>query len=204
MATDRPAGTYGCPVATEAGSVTLNFLDGEGSTAAFGNRIAPRNPKRRAAAADHHAATPRKSLRGIASGSSRDRAVCVGLASVVMRSSTRFESSLVPWQWRRQGNDPRKARSECSDPHPSRSPNWFPSPRFHPTEIPQGRPSPPFGSGRREGQSLSKAWGKHRHIRHTGCNGSHRKRVSRRNRGSARLPASLLLFRGIFQPALSG
>src|SRR3990170_324681 len=101
MATDRPAGTYGRPEASEAGSATLNFFDGEGSTAAFGKRIAPRNPKRRAAAADHQAARPRKSLRGIASGSSRDRPVCVGLASVVLSSSTRFENLPVPWQWRR-------------------------------------------------------------------------------------------------------
>src|SRR5689334_24787836 len=123
MATERPIGRYGCADGSDGGSVTLNFYAGEGSTAAFGNRIAPKKPKSSADAADHHAARARKSRRGIAWGSRREPLVCVDFGAVVMRSSTRFESSRAPWRWRQQGNAPRKARSECNGPRLSELPN---------------------------------------------------------------------------------
>jgi hypothetical protein len=91
-ATERPAGIYACPEASEAGSLTRNRLEGEGNTAAFGRRIAPKNANSSAAAADHQAASPRKSRRGIIAGSRRDRGTAAGFGSVVMYSSTPFEN----------------------------------------------------------------------------------------------------------------
>src|SRR6476660_5773250 len=99
IATERPTGKYGCSIGSDGGSVILNFFAGEGSTAAFGNRIAPKKPKSNAAAADHQAARPRKSRRGIASASRRERLLCADVGSVVMRPSTRFESLPAPWRW---------------------------------------------------------------------------------------------------------
>jgi hypothetical protein len=46
--------------------------DGEGTTAARGSRMAPSRPNASVAIADHNAASPRKSRRGIGSGSSRE------------------------------------------------------------------------------------------------------------------------------------
>src|SRR3972149_1264377 len=98
----------GWPAANDSGKLILNFFDGEGSTAAFVKRIEPRKLKSNAAPADHHAAKPRKSRRGIASGSRRDRALSVGLASMVMGSSIPCESSLAPWRLRRRDSERRR------------------------------------------------------------------------------------------------
>jgi hypothetical protein len=85
----------GCPASREAGSLTRNLFDGEGSTAAFGKRMAPRNPNSSAAAADHQAVSPRKSRRGISSGSKRER-VGVGLGSVTIEPSFCCCASRLP------------------------------------------------------------------------------------------------------------
>jgi hypothetical protein len=64
-----------CPGASDSGSVTLNFFEGDDSTAALGNRIMPSSPEPKAAAAAQSAERPRKSRLVIGSGSSRERTV---------------------------------------------------------------------------------------------------------------------------------
>jgi hypothetical protein len=71
-ATDRPGGTKALPAANASGSVTVNFFEGDESTAALGNRNIPIAEKSSAEAVAHSAASPRKSRRGTGSGSRRD------------------------------------------------------------------------------------------------------------------------------------
>src|SRR3989304_4324494 len=84
-ATERPAGRNGLLGSSDSGSDTRKRFEGEGRTAALGRRNNPNGANKRDVTADQTAAIPRKSRRGMGSGSNRDRFVC---AAVVTDFST--------------------------------------------------------------------------------------------------------------------
>ncbi len=104
IATERPGGMNGAPSTIDAGSVTRNFFDGDGSTAARGRRAMPSTARNIAEAADHSAALPRKSRRGIGSSSKRD-ALTASLG----------EWGLTVMEWSSGSRPPRPVRAQSSD-----------------------------------------------------------------------------------------